>query len=379
MAPFVRFLVAWNGLFWPVPIWLFLPVLPGGWWTVGGGVLLLVIALHALVRGFVSKAYPGTATRLLLYRPLWYTQLFVPLVAGAGVVGTLLGLALGDPRGTGRAAATVAVAILVVVALVGYLGTRRLVLRDVRLALPQLPPALEGLRIVQLSDLHVGPHTSRSHLSRVADAVRRADPHLVVLTGDQVDDFPRDVEPLGRALGELSAPLGVFAIAGNHDVYAGWRAVREGMEALGWTVLVNRSVPLHWNGSHFWIAGTGDPAGSGGPMGPDPTVAPDIPATLAEVPHDGFVVVLAHNPVLWPALAAQGADVTLSGHTHYGQIALPRWNWSLASPFLRHAMGLHREGDRWLYINPGTNFWGLPLRIGTPPEVTVIHLQGASG
>src|SRR5690606_35502919 len=98
-------------------------------------------------------------------------------------------------------------------------------------------------------------------------AVRRADPHLIVLTGDQVDDYPRDLEPLGAALGDLSAPLGVIAVAGNHDVYADWTAVSAGMEGLGWTVLVNAAVPLAWNGDSIWVAGTGDPAGRGGGPG----------------------------------------------------------------------------------------------------------------
>ena len=109
-------------------------------------------------------------------------------------------------------------------------------------------------------------------------------------------------------------------------------------------------------------------------MGPNPIASPDAPRTLAGIPPGDFVVVLAHNPALWPALVEGGTDLTLSGHTHYGQVAIPRWNWCLASPFLRHAMGVHRAGNAVLYINPGTNYWGIPLRIGTPSEVTVIEL-----
>lgn len=85
-------------------------------------------------------------------------------------------------------------------------------------------------------------------------------------------------------------------------------------------------------------------------------------------------MVLAHNPVLWPELAERGAALTLSGHTHYGQLAIPGLGWSLASPFLEHAMGVHRRGGATLYIHPGTNFWGIPFRLGTPPQVAVITL-----
>lgn len=198
---------------------------------------------------------------------------------------------------------------------------------------------------------------------------------MIILTGDQVDDFARDVEPLGRALGDLSAPLGVFAVAGNHDVYAGWAAVRQSMEDLGWRVLVNEAVPLERGGARFWVAGTGDPAGRSGPKGPDTSVVPDVARTLAAVPEGAFTLAMAHNPVLWPALAERGVPLTLSGHTHYGQLAVPERGWSLASVFLEHAMGLYRRGDSVLYINPGTNFWGIPFRIGALPEVTVVTLH----
>src|SRR5690606_38337287 len=161
----------------------------------------------------------------------------------------------------------------------------------------------------------------------------------------------------------------------NHDVYAGWAEVRRGMEEVGWRVLVNEAVPLERNGSRLWLAGTGDPAGRGGPGGADPTVVPDVARALASVPAGAFTVALAHNPALWPELAARGVDLTLSGHTHYGQMAIPGLEWSLASVFLEHAMGTYRHGDSVLYINPGTNFWGIPFRIGTPPEVTVVTLH----
>ena len=86
-------------------------------------------------------------------------------------------------------------------------------------------------------------------------------------------------------------------------------------------------------------------------------------------------IVLAHNPALWPELARRRVDLTLSGHTHYGQLAIPKWNWNVAGMFLALSMGTHKLGDSLLYINPGTNYWGIPLRIGTPPEVTVVSLK----
>jgi predicted MPP superfamily phosphohydrolase len=126
------------------------------------------------------------------------------------------------------------------------------------------------------------------------------------------------------------------------------------------------------------VAGTGDPAGLHWSRDGGRSAAPDVARTLAGVPADDFTIVLAHNPALWPALAERGADLTLSGHTHHGQLSIPRLGWSLASPFLEHAMGAHERGRSQLYINPGTNFWGIPFRIGALPEVTVLTLRRAS-
>ncbi|HKI04673.1 MAG TPA: metallophosphoesterase [Thermoanaerobaculia bacterium] len=370
---FLLFLLLWTAGCWLVIGGLLHPVLPGGWLTVLAAALLWLAPILGMIRGRRGAAYPSAFKRLWLVRPFWYAQLFIPLLGGAGLVGILVGLPFGASGIAGRWALAVGAGILAVLGLVGYLSTRRLVVRRLDVGFDHLPPGLEGMRIVQLSDLHVGPHTSRRHLARVVAAVRDAQPDLLVFTGDQVDDYARDVEPFAAAFHGLSAPLGVFAIPGNHDVYAGWGAVRQGLEAMGITVLVNRAVPLERNGDRFWLAGTGDPAGRGGPAGPD------IDRTLAAIPAQGFTVALAHNPVLWPALAKRGVELTLSGHTHYGQIAIPWLGWSLATPFVEHAMGEHRQGGSYLYINPGTNYWGIPFRIGTPPEVTVVTLrQGAA-
>lgn len=368
-------LMGWNGALWLVLGTLLSPLLPGGWRAVAAMALPMLLPIAALAHGFSGDGDPSPFTRVWVYRPFWYGQLFLPLLAAAGLLGLLAGLPFGMSQPAGRWAVAGMGLVLVAASVWGYAGTRRLVVRPVDVCYADLPRGLEGLRIVQLSDLHVGPHTSRRHLARIAEAVLRAEPDLIVLTGDQVDDFARDVEPLGRALGNLFAPLGVIAVAGNHDVYAGWASVRRGMERLGWRVLVNEAVPLEWNGARLWVAGTGDPAGRGGPTGKDDSVVPDVNRTLASVPAREFTLALAHNPALWPELAAREVDLTLSGHTHYGQLAIPRLRWSMASAFLDLAMGVHRRGDSILYINPGTNFWGIPFRIGTPPEVSVVTLH----
>ena len=370
-------LVGWNTLLWWVLGLIFTPLLPGGWWTVAGLAVLALAPVGVLARGFTSGGYPRASTRVWVFRPFWYGQLFLPLLASAGTLGVVIGLFAGAPGVGGRIAVGIMATVMVAGAVAGYVGSRRLVLRPLEVVFPDLPAGLDGLRVVQLSDLHVGPHTPDRHLAGIAAAVRAAQPHLLVLTGDQVDDFARDVEPLGQAFGDLSAPLGVIAVAGNHDVYAGWQSVRRGMERLGWTVLVNESITIERNGARLRLVGLGDPAGFGGPGGPDASVVPDVGRALVGVGKEEFTVALAHNPALWPLLAERGVRLTLSGHTHYGQLAIPGLGWSMASPFLDHAMGIHRAGSSTLYINPGTNYWGIPFRLGTPPEVTVVTLVRA--
>jgi hypothetical protein len=363
-------LFLWTATCWLIIGGLLRPVLPGGWLAVLAAALLCVAPSVAMVRSFGRAVYPSAFKRLWVVRPFWYSQLFLPLLAVSGLIGAVAGLPFGASGTAGRWALGLGAAAVSGLALLGYAGARRLVVRRLDIRVEDLPAGLDGMRIAQISDLHVGPHTSRRHLARVAKAVREARPDLIAITGDQVDDYARDVEPFAEAFHGLSAPLGVFAIPGNHDVYAGWPAVHRGLEAMGITVLVNRAVPLERNGARFWVAGTGDPAGRRGTP-----VAPDLERTLAAVPPGSFTLALAHNPALWPALARRGVELTLSGHTHYGQIAIPRLGWSLASPFLEHAMGQHQKEGSQLYINPGTNYWGIPFRLGTPPEVTVLTLR----
>jgi len=371
VAVFVARVLAILTACWAVVGALAAPALPGGGWTaVGAWALFTLVPLGAFILTRARGVYPGARVRVWVFRPLWYAQFFVLLLAPVGVAGALVGWPFGVAGPAARGALAVAGAGLVGLAAAGYAGSRRLVVRRLAVTLPGLPAAADGLRVVQISDLHVGPQTSRRFLARVADAVERERADLVAVTGDLVDDFPRDVEHYAAALGTLRAPLGVFAIPGNHEVYAGWRRLRPRLEALPLTLLVNRAVSVRRNGGSFMVAGTGDPAG-----GRDAEAGPDIARTLAEVGDGSFVLALAHNPALWPALAARGVPLTLSGHTHWGQLGSLRWGWCLASPFLELAMGSHVRGESALYIHPGTNYWGIPFRLGHAAEVAVLTLR----
>lgn len=333
------------------------------------------LPLIAYIRWRGWPFYPGAAFRLFIVRPFWYAQLMLPLVASAGLLGALGGWPFGRAQEVGRVAAIVVFAVVAAILLAGYLGSRRLVVRRVDVGVPGLPPSFEGLRIAQLSDLHIGPHTPRGFLERVVRSTAGLNPDIVAVTGDLIDDRAEDVAAYARALSSLNAPHGVYMIPGNHDVYAGWDEVEQALRAakLG-TVLVNESHLIRRGRELLALVGTGDPAG--GRRGTS-RAAPDIQRALAHVPANATIVAFAHNPALWPALAERGVALTLSGHTHWGQFALPKLGWSLASPFLEHAMGAHVEADSSLYISPGTGYWGIPFRLGASPEVTLVTLHAA--
>lgn len=356
---------------------------PLGWAApivVGLIALYTTIPLLLFVRWRGWPFYPGALFRVLVVRAVLYSQLVLPFAAAAAVLGMLIGIPFGQSLLFGQVASGAVVGATALLLLAGYFGSRRLVVREVDANVPGLPAAFDGVRIAQISDLHVGPQTSRRFLARVAAAVRDAAPDIIAVTGDVVDDRAEDVPWYAAAFATLEAPLGVYIIPGNHDIYAGWDAVARSLrERTTSTILVNDARVVERRGARLAIVGTGDPAAGrrGGGL-PNDGTAPDVDRTLATVPAGTTTIAFAHNPALWPGLAKRGVSLTLSGHTHWGQFALPRLGWSLASPFLEHAMGGHRAGDALLYINPGTGYWGIPFRLGAFPEITIVRLRGAN-
>src|SRR5881392_834525 len=237
----------------------------GLWW--GAPMIVALVALYTTVplllfirwRGW--PFYPGATFRLLVVRAVLYTQLMLPFVAGAAVIGMLIGLPFDMAMQIGRALTGGVVGSGALVLLAGYFGSRRLVVREVEARVRGLPAAFDGVRIAQISDLHVGPQTSRRFLRRVAQTVSGAGPDIIAVTGDVVDDRSEDVPWYAAAFATLRAPLGVYLIPGNHDIYAGWdavsRSLRQNTEA---TILVNDSRLVERVGARLAIVGTGDPA-----------------------------------------------------------------------------------------------------------------------
>jgi predicted MPP superfamily phosphohydrolase len=234
-----------------------------------------------------------------------------------------------------------------------------------------LHPSLEGLRIAQISDLHVGPIIRSRYSRRVVELARSLEPDLYALTGDFVDG---PVERLGKhlqAFAALGADGRAFFVTGNHEYYSGAAEWIAHLNTLGIPTLQNEHVIVERDRARLMIAGVNDPMarryGSDG--------APDPKRAIAGGERADFKLLLAHNPKLAPLAAEAGFDLQLSGHTHAGQF----FPWTLAVQKIHapHVAGLTREGRMWVYVSAGTGSWGPPLRFGTRTEVTLLRLIAA--
>jgi predicted MPP superfamily phosphohydrolase len=252
---------------------------------------------------------------------------------------------------------------------VGLVNARRRA-RVVTINVPidDLPPALDGFTIVQISDIHVGPTIKRRYVDAIVDAVNRLKPDLIAVTGDVVDGSVPQLRDHTRPLSRLSARHGAFLVTGNHEYYAGANAWIDEFRRLGLHVLLNEHVVVEHDGARAVIAGVTDYSAAHF----DPTHRSDPAAALAGAPGDVLIkVLLAHQPRSAEAAAEAGFTLQLSGHTHGGQF-FP-WNFfvRLQQPF---TAGLARLNGLWVYTSRGTGYWGPPKRLGAPSEITRLRL-----
>jgi hypothetical protein len=249
-------------------------------------------------------------------------------------------------------------------------GRRDYTVETVPIRLHKLPRALDGITIVQLSDLHVGTFVGERELAQALSLVRDAKADLVVLTGDLLDHDVSYAPVLARFTRSLQsvARYGVFAIPGNHDHYAGAAKVLQSLRDADTQVLLNRSVRIGQPGAQFVLAGLDDVAG---PRFDSP--GPQLEQAFANAPGEFARVLLSHNPAFFPTSRTY-SDLTLSGHTHGGQVTL---FINPAKLVLRHGMirGHYESDGSQLYVNRGFGTAGPPARIGSPPEVTRLVLH----
>ncbi|HEV8108654.1 MAG TPA: metallophosphoesterase [Burkholderiales bacterium] len=260
---------------------------------------------------------------------------------------------------------TVSVVSLLAVALGAIIALRGPRIEKLVIPVAGLHPDLEGLRIVQISDLHVGRSIRRGYVERTVERARSLAPDLVALTGDMVDGPVERLAPHVAPLALLAEGGHAFFVLGNHDCYSGADPWIAHWREMGVQVLLNEHAVLRKGAAALLIGGVVDPAYR--------ARRPQI--SLEDAPAADFRLLLAHNPKLAPLGARAGFDLQLSGHTHAGQF----FPWTLAVRLVHapHVAGLSREGQMWVYVSAGTGSWGPPVRFGTSPEITLITLERA--
>jgi len=344
------------------------------------GCVLLALLVVAVPVGFVfSRRDRG-----------WPSRVFPPLAVGwLGASGVLLtvtavtdlgrlvfGLLHGWPTAAEQLhqarlqAAVIALGTAALVPFAVWTARGRLVLSQVRVPLERLAPGVSGLRIVQISDLHIGDRIGESFLRRVVDRVNALRPDVVAITGDLVDGPVHVVEQALRPLADLDAPHGVYFVTGNHEYYWGARESVRMVEQLGLTVLHNEHRVVERDGGAVVIGGMPDL--HGGRFLPDHESRPDL--VFAGAPEGAPRVLLAHQPRAVTQAAPHGVDLLLSGHTHGGQIFPFHLFVRLQQPVVR---GLRKLLGVWVYAHRGTGFWGPPMRLFSTPEIAEITLVTA--
>lgn len=249
--------------------------------------------------------------------------------------------------------------------LCGWSAARRTArVKEVEIPIAGLSAALEGFTIVQVSDVHVGPTVKRPHVQAIVDAVNRLDADAVAITGDLVDGRVAELQGDVAPLAGLRSRHGTFFVTGNHEYYSGAREWTAWLKRLGLRVLSNEHVVLAHGGGKLVLAGVTDY--SAGRF--EPAERSDPARAMQGAPADaGLRVLLAHQPRSAPAAADAGFDVQLSGHTHGGQIWPFHHFVTLQQPFVA---GLRKLRRLWVYTSRGTGYWGPPMRLGAPSEIT---------
>lgn len=270
------------------------------------------------------------------------------------------------------ASAAAVPALALVATLWGLVNARRTAaVVQVDVPIDQLPPALHGFSIAQISDVHVGPTIKRGYVQAIVERINALGVDMVAVTGDLVDGSVLELAHHVAPLGNLVSRHGTFFVTGNHEYYSGAHAWVDELRRLGLRVLMNEHVLLQHGEASLALAGVADYSAHHF----DASHRSDPKAAIADVPDAVRLrVLLAHQPRSAASAAEAGFHLQLSGHTHGGQF-LP-WNWfvRLQQPF---TAGLNRWQGLWVYTSRGTGYWGPPKRFGAPSEITHLRLVAA--
>ncbi len=245
-------------------------------------------------------------------------------------------------------------------------GLRRVAIKRVQVPIRRLAAELQGFRIVQLTDLHIGPTIDGVWLTQIVNQVNALAPDIVAITGDLVDAPVEKLREQVAPLKELKAAHGVYFVTGNHEYYSGVDEWIAELGRLGVRVLRNERVTVQRGAAAIDIAGIDDYSAA------LPGHGPDLARALQGRDANRPVVLLAHQPLAVHTAATLGVDLQLSGHTHGGQL----WPWGFLVRLQQHYLaGLYRVQETMLYVSCGTGYWGPPMRLGAPAEITELSLR----
>ncbi len=241
-------------------------------------------------------------------------------------------------------------------------------IRRVSVPIQGLPKSLEGLKILQISDLHIGPTIRKLYVEKTVERALSLNPDLIALTGDIFDGTFEVLAPHLEPLRRLKAPLGLFYVTGNHEYFWGARMWTQKAVEYGLTPLNNENRVLTFKGEKFLIAGIPDEMSRFFDKDNNPDCAKAAKTQDGEL----FKILLAHRPGVYAEAAAAGFHLQLSGHTHGGQF----FPWSLMIGFFhRFYRGLNCYKNLWIYVSPGTGYWGPAQRLAVPAEITLLTLK----
>lgn len=251
-----------------------------------------------------------------------------------------------------------------------YEGTKIPVVTERTIEVNNLPEEFDGLRIIHLTDIHADPLTGKDKISKIVALANDQSPDLIVITGDFVDGRASVRGKDLALLQDLSAPMGVYGVPGNHEYYSGYYQWMEVLKNSGVTMLENQHVMF---GEKFALGGISDPAAEK-IKGRGVFVRPDVKKAFAGVPEDSFRLLLAHQPKVYTEAVENKVDLQLSGHTHGGMI----WGMDLLVSAFNGGFvsGEYDIGNMKLFISNGTGIWGgFPVRLGRRAEIVVITLK----
>jgi predicted MPP superfamily phosphohydrolase len=240
-------------------------------------------------------------------------------------------------------------------------------IRRVRVNVEELPADLDGYRIVQWSDVHVGPSIRRRFIQSLVDRTNALQPDAIAITGDFIDGNFADVRDQLEPLRELQTRDGAYYVTGNHEYYWSATSWLHELASFGLVFLRNEHRIVNRGSASIAFAGVTDPVGRGAHR-------QDVPAAVDDIPSSTTTVLLSHRPQTAEEASRLGVTLQLSGHTHGGQF----FPFNLVIHWFQPIVaGLHRVGSAWLYVSRGTGYWGPPSRLGVGSEITVIELRRA--